>query len=76
MNLKVGTMVLCHAVNKIAQKNLNMVTSVVMTSLIILTLAQNYVKKYKNGTISKIEIVRVRKRIFYFFFQFLKVKRS
>ena len=58
------------------KKNFNMVTSVVMTSLIIRTLAQNYAKKCKNGTISKIEIVRVRKKIFYFSFQFLKAKRS
>ena len=54
------------------KKNFNMVTSVVMTSLIIRTLAQNYAKKCKNGTISKIEIVRVRTKIFYFSFQFLK----
>ena len=58
------------------KKNFNMVTSVVMASLIIWTLAQNYAKKCKNGTISKIEIVRVRKKIFYFSFQFLKAKRS
>ena len=58
------------------KKIFNMVTSVVMTSLIIRTLAQNYAKKCKNGTISKIEIVRVRKKIFYFSFQFLKAKRS
>ena len=49
-----------------------MVTSVVMASLIIWTLAQNFAKKYKNRTISKTEIVRVRKKIFYFSFQFLK----
>ena len=48
------------------KKILNMVTSVVMTSLIIGTLAQNYAKKCKNGFISKIEIVRVRKKIFLF----------
>ena len=53
-----------------------MVTSVVMTSLIIRTLAQNYAKKCKNGTISKIEIVRVGKKIFYFSFQFLKAKQE
>ena len=53
-----------------------MVTSVVMTSLIIRRLAQNYAKKCKNGTISKIEIVRVRKKIFYFSFQFLKAKQE
>ena len=47
-----------------------------MTSLIIRTLAQNYAKKCKNGTISKIEIVRVRKKIFYFSFQFLKAKQE
>ena len=52
-----------------------MVTSVVMTSLIIPTFAQNYTKKSKNGTISKIEIVRVRKKIFYFAFQFFKPKK-
>ena len=47
-----------------------------MTSLIIRTLAQNYAKKCKNRTISKIEIVRVRKNIFYFSFQFLKAKQE
>ena len=41
-----------------------MVTSVVMTSLIIRTLVQNYAKKCKNGTISKIEIVKVKKDLF------------
>ena len=45
-----------------------MVTTVVMTSLIIRTLAQNYEKKCKNGTISKIEIVRVTKKDFLFLF--------
>ena len=54
----------------------NMVTSVMMTLLIIRTLAQNYAKKCKNGTLSKIEIVRVRKKIFDLSFQFLKAKRS
>ena len=44
------------------QKKFNMVTSVVMTSLIIRALAQNYAKKCKNGTIWKIEIVRVGRR--------------
>ena len=58
------------------KKKFSMVTSVVMASLIIRTLAQNYAKKCKNGTISKIEIVRVRKKIFHFSFQFLKAKRS
>ena len=58
------------------KKNFNMVTSAVMTSLIIRALAQNYAKKCKNGTISKIEIVRVRKKVFYFSFPFLKAKRS
>ena len=53
-----------------------MVISVVMASLIIRTLAQNYVKKCKNRTISKIEIARVRKKIFYFSLHFLKGKRS
>ena len=33
-------------------------------------------KKMQKWTISKIEIVRVRKKIFYFSFQFLKAKRS
>ena len=67
MNLKFGTVVLCHVANKMAQKKFNIVTSVVMTSLIIRTLVQNYAKKCKNGTISKIEIVRVKK---YFLFLF------
>ena len=69
-------MVLCYVANKMAQKNFNMVTSVVMTSLIIRTLAQNFAKKCKNRTISKIEIVGVRKKIIFFSFQFLKAKRS
>ena len=68
MNLKLGTVVLCHVVNKMTQINVNMATSVVMTSLIIRTLAQNYEKKCKNGTISKIEIVRVTKKDFLFLF--------
>ena len=45
-----------------------------MTLLIIRTLAQNYAKKCKNGTLSKIEIVGVRKKIFDLSFQFLKAK--
>ena len=72
MNLKFGTVVLCHVASKIAQKKFNMVTSIVMTLLIIRTLAQNYTKKSKNGTISKIEIVRVRKKNFLFPFLFFE----
>ena len=68
MNLTFFTVVLCHVANKVAQKKFNMVTTVVMTSLIIRTLAQNYEKKCKNGTISKIEIVRVTKKDFLFLF--------